>query len=67
MNSQGSERLKGRVAFVIGLSGIGLACVERFLAEGAQVMLCDLDAPDSAYAVESAPTRCTRASCSLRN
>ncbi|MEO0033865.1 MAG: hypothetical protein RIS94_3623 [Pseudomonadota bacterium] len=44
----GSQRLKGRVAFVSGgLRGIGLACVERFLAEGAEVVLSDLDAADS--------------------
>ncbi len=44
-----TQRLKGRVAFVSGgLRGIGLACVERFLAEGAEVVLSDLDAADSA-------------------
>ncbi|MBC2668984.1 SDR family oxidoreductase [Novosphingobium piscinae] len=47
----GAQRLQGRVAFVSGgLRGIGLACVERFLAEGAEVVLSDLDAPDSALA-----------------
>ena len=47
MSELGSQRLKGRVAFVSGgLRGIGLACVERFLAEGAEVVLSDLDAPD---------------------
>jgi NAD(P)-dependent dehydrogenase (short-subunit alcohol dehydrogenase family) len=36
------------VGFVSGgLRGIGLACVERFLAEGAEVILSDLDAADS--------------------
>ena len=50
----GSQRLQGRVAFVSGgLRGIGLACVERFLAEGAEVVLSDLDAPDSALASET--------------
>ena len=45
----GSKRLQGRVAFVSGgLRGIGLATVERFLAEGAEVVLSDLDAIDSA-------------------
>ena len=49
----GSRRLKGRVCFVSGgLRGIGLACVERFLAEGAEVVLSDLDAPDSLLASE---------------
>jgi len=48
MEDFGSQRLKGRVALVTGgLRGIGLACVERFLAEGAEVVLTDLDAPDS--------------------
>ncbi|HEX7930489.1 MAG TPA: SDR family NAD(P)-dependent oxidoreductase, partial [Sphingomicrobium sp.] len=53
MSDLGSQRLKGKVAFVSGgLRGIGLACVERFLAEGAEVVLSDLDAPESALAVE---------------
>lgn len=43
-----AQRLKGRVAFVSGgLRGIGLACAQRFLAEGAEVVLSDLDAEDS--------------------
>ncbi|MDE2302912.1 MAG: SDR family oxidoreductase [Sphingomonadales bacterium] len=51
MSNLGAQRLTGRVAFVSGgLRGIGLACVERFLAEGAQVVLSDLDAPDSELA-----------------
>ena len=51
MNDLGAQRLKGRVAFVSGgLRGIGLACVERFLAEGAEVVLSDLDAADSELA-----------------
>jgi NAD(P)-dependent dehydrogenase (short-subunit alcohol dehydrogenase family) len=49
MNDLGSQRLRGRVAFVSGgLRGIGLACVERFLAEGAEVILSDLDAAEAA-------------------
>lgn len=52
MTDLGSQRLKGRVALVTGgLRGIGLACVERFLAEGAEVVLTDLDAPDSELAL----------------
>ena len=48
MSDLGAQRLTGRVAFVSGgLRGIGLACVERFLAEGAEVVLSDLDARDS--------------------
>lgn len=51
MSDLGSQRLRGRVALVSGgLRGIGLACVERFLAEGAEVVLTDLDAPGSALA-----------------
>jgi NAD(P)-dependent dehydrogenase (short-subunit alcohol dehydrogenase family) len=43
-----AQRLKGRVAFVSGgLRGIGLACARRFLAEGAEVVLSDLDGEDS--------------------
>lgn len=53
MSDLGSRRLQGKVAFVSGgLRGIGLACVERFLAEGAEVVLSDLDAPDSPLAAE---------------
>lgn len=48
----GSQRLKGRVALVTGgLRGIGLACAERFIAEGAEVVLTDLEAADSSLAV----------------
>lgn len=54
MSDLAAQRLKGRVAFVSGgLRGIGLACVERFLAEGAEVVLSDLDAPDSPLASEA--------------
>lgn len=38
-----SGRLEGKVALITGgCSGIGLATVERFVAEGAQVVVCDL-------------------------
>lgn len=38
-------RLKGKVAVVTGAaSGIGLASAERFAAEGARVVVADLDA-----------------------
>ncbi|MEY2943756.1 MAG: hypothetical protein RLY97_1770 [Pseudomonadota bacterium] len=48
MNGQMAHRLSGKVALVSGgLRGIGLATVARFLAEGAEVVLTDLDAPDS--------------------
>ncbi|MCB2059826.1 MAG: glucose 1-dehydrogenase [Novosphingobium sp.] len=50
----GSRRLEGKVAFISGgLRGIGRACAERFLAEGAKVVLSDLDAPDSDLASSS--------------
>jgi NAD(P)-dependent dehydrogenase (short-subunit alcohol dehydrogenase family) len=42
------KRLEGRAALVTGgLKGIGLACAERFLEEGASVMLADLEPPDA--------------------
>ena len=54
MTDLGSQRLRGKVAFVSGgLRGIGLGCVERFLAEGAEVVMSDLDAADSALAIET--------------
>jgi NAD(P)-dependent dehydrogenase (short-subunit alcohol dehydrogenase family) len=46
-----SARLEGKVAVVTGgASGIGLAVVERFIAEGASVVFCDL-APDAGQQV----------------
>lgn len=49
------RRLQGQIAFVSGgLRGIGLAMVERFLAEGASVVYSDLDSADSALVVETA-------------
>jgi len=40
----GGTRLQGKSAIVTGgASGIGLATVERFVAEGAQVIFCDLN------------------------
>ncbi len=54
MSELGTGRLVGRVAFVSGgLRGIGLAIAERYLAEGAQVVLSDLDAADSALPQET--------------
>lgn len=48
------KRLEGRVALVTGgLRGIGGATVERFLEEGAEVVVADLKAPDDAVVVET--------------
>jgi len=48
------KRLEGRVALISGaLRGIGLAIAERYHAEGAQVLLTDLAAPDDALAAET--------------
>lgn len=45
-------RLDGRVALVTGgAQGIGRACAQRFVAEGAKVVLVDLDATNGAEAV----------------
>lgn len=49
MADLGSKRLLGRVAFISGgLRGIGRACAERFVAEGAKVVLSDLDSAEDA-------------------
>lgn len=54
MTELGSKRLAGKVAFITGgLRGIGLAIAERYLAEGAEVIVSDLDAPDSRHAEET--------------
>jgi 3-oxoacyl-[acyl-carrier protein] reductase len=50
-----SERLKGKTAIITGgASGIGLASVKRFLAEGANVVSIDLDADRAAASVDGA-------------
>lgn len=47
------ERLEGKVAVVTGgTSGIGLSSVERFVAEGAQVVFCDLPAANDVELTE---------------
>ena len=51
MSGSSARRLEGRIAVISGgLRGIGLAVAERYLAEGAEVVLSDLDAPESAHA-----------------
>jgi NAD(P)-dependent dehydrogenase (short-subunit alcohol dehydrogenase family) len=48
-----ADRLKDKVAVVTGgCSGIGLGTVERFVAEGAQVMVGDINDADGAALVE---------------
>ena len=50
MTAAQTGRLGGRVAFVSGgLRGIGRASVERFVAEGAKVVLSDLDDDQRAH------------------
>jgi len=52
------RRLERRVAFVSGgLRGIGLAVAERYLAEGAEVVLSDLDDPGSDHAGQTMARR----------
>ena len=46
------EALAGRIAFVTGgLRGIGFAAAKRLLADGARVVIGDLDDPDDAQGV----------------
>jgi NAD(P)-dependent dehydrogenase (short-subunit alcohol dehydrogenase family) len=49
------NRLQNKVAVVTGIgSGIGKGCALRFLAEGARVIGCDLDAPSAELTVNEA-------------
>jgi len=50
---EGSGRLAGRVAMITGgASGMGLATVRRFLAEGARVVVVDLNATAGAEVID---------------
>lgn len=53
-----SGRLQGLVSVITGgASGIGAATVRRFVAEGAKVVICDIqDAPGEALATELGPS-----------
>ena len=54
MTNHRAMRLQGKVAFISGgLRGIGLAIADRYLAEGAAVVLSDLDAAESPHAHET--------------
>ncbi len=54
MSNHQNQRLAGRVALVTGaLRGIGLATSERFIAEGATVILTDLSAAEDALVTET--------------
>lgn len=49
-----AERLQGKVAVVTGAArGIGLACAQRFVADGAKVVLADIEADAGEVAAEA--------------
>jgi NAD(P)-dependent dehydrogenase (short-subunit alcohol dehydrogenase family) len=61
-------RLDGKVALVTGAaSGIGLACVERFLADGARVVGVDLTAPVRELELPSGNAELSFASLDVRD
>lgn len=54
MTQLSAQRLQGRVAFISGgLRGIGLAIAERYLAEGAEVVISDLEPGNSVLVRET--------------
>ncbi len=59
-------RLKSRVGLVTGAAhGIGLACARAFIAEGARVMLTDVDAKAGATAAKSLGARARFVACDV--
>src|SRR5262245_49545266 len=63
----GEGRLAGKVAIVTGgASGIGLATARRFVAEGAQVMIGDVDTDRLAVAAEELGDAVATQRCDVR-
>ena len=63
---EGSGRLDGRVAVITGAaSGMGLATAERFIAEGASVVIADFNAANGAAAAERLGERCRFTKCDV--
>jgi NAD(P)-dependent dehydrogenase (short-subunit alcohol dehydrogenase family) len=61
-----TRRLEGKVAVITGAaSGIGLATVERFVAEGAQVLAADLQAEAGQALAERFAGRVSFAACDV--
>jgi len=63
-----SRRFEGKVAVITGgASGIGLATVRRFVAEGARVVVADLDGDGAAAAAAEAPDQCVSRQLDVTN
>jgi len=59
-------RLEGRVAVITGAaSGMGLATAERFIAEGASVVIADFNAENGSAAAERLGDRCRFTKCDV--